>query len=193
MANRKLSGDDRIDEIVDAVEVMIVRDRTLAFNMHQVASEIAVSRALIYVYFESVQQIVDALCHRHALALIKHLNRAGGQGDAIARANALGQGYLSYLIEHGPALHYILRDSDRNGQLQKSRPLLRNLIRSVTGEARILLQVEWREALVLVELLLAIPETLAGHIRRQAIDVTVARETCERLIADLVTELSVIR
>lgn len=193
MPIRKLAADDRVDEIVNAVEAMIVRDHTLAFGMNQVASEIASSRALIYVYFEGVPQIIDELCRRHLEALIDRLDRADGHGDVTTRASALGRGYLDYLLDQGPALYYILRDGERRGPLEKSRVLLRALIRSIVGEARALLQMDVREAVVLVELLLAIPDALAKQFRDRRISLDVAHETCERLVADLVADLRVVR
>lgn len=193
MAIRKLSADDRIDEIVDAAQILIVRNRTLALGMNQIAAEIDSSRALIYVYFESVSQIIDEVCRRHLMALTEALDGAGGRSDTVARASALGLAYLAYLMEHGPALHYILRDPERHGSLRLSRPLLRTLIRSAVKETRQRLQVEFREGLVLIELLSAIPDTLARQLRDGKIDTLVARETCDRLMSDLVADLRVVR
>lgn len=193
MTIRKLAADDRVDEIVNAVEAMIVRDHTLAFGMNQVASEISSSRALIYVYFDGVPQIIDELCRRHLLLLTDRLSGAGEQSEAPAWASGLGRQYLDYLRDHGPVLHYILRDADRHGSLEKSRVLLRALIRSVVGRARALLQIELREALVLIELLLAIPDSLAKQLRDRRISLTIAHETCDRLITDLVEDLRVVR
>lgn len=193
VAIRKLPADDRIDDIVDAVEALIVRDRTLAFGMTEVAKEIASSRPLIYVYFEGVPQIIDELCRRLLQALDARL-RTAEQGDTPARrAAALNRSYLDYLIERGPALQYILRDNDRNGPLEKAKPLYKRMMRALATEARRLLQAEMREALVLVELLSAIPDSLARQIRDGQIDVATARETCDRLTYDLVADLEVVR
>lgn len=193
VAIRKLPADHRIDEIVEAVEALIVRDRTLAFGMNQVANEIAASRALIYVYFQSVPQIIDEVCYRHLDLLTARLEGLGGQGDATERARLLAHTYLDYVIEHGPALHYILRDSDRHGQLEKSRASLLRLIAALVADARTLLQFDRREALVLIELLAAIPDSLARQWRDRRIDLSVARTTCDRLISDLVADLRVAR
>lgn len=193
MTIRKLPADDRIDEIVDAAEALIVREHTLAFGMNQVATEIASSRALIYVYFEGVPQIIDELCRRHLDALDHKLRQAGGKEEATARARALGQAYLDYLIERGPALRYMLRDGEPRGPMDKSRPLFRQLIRRIVADIRTLLQLELREAIVLMELLSAVPDSLAGQVRDQRINPKVAREVCDRLMADLVADLRVIR
>ena len=193
MRVRKLSAGERADEIVDAVEELIVRDRTLAIGMNQVAEEISTSRALIYVYFDSVPTIIDDVCLRHLQALAARLRGAAHAEVVGERAAALCVAYLDYLAEQGPALQYILRDPERHGPLEKSRPLLRRLIRSVVGEARARLHMEWREAYVLVELLLAVPDTLARQLRDRQIDMVVARETCDRLVSDLVNDLRVLR
>jgi AcrR family transcriptional regulator len=191
VAIRKLSADDRIDEIVDAVESLILRDRTLSFGMNQVAKEIAASRALIYVYFESVPQIIDELCSRHLEDLLQRLDHVGGATDVAAFARDVGQHYLDYLVERGPTLHYILRDGEECGALAKSRPLFMRLMRLLVTEARRLLHVQTREALVMVELLSAVPVSLARQIRDGQIDLAVARTTCDRLLADLVADLQV--
>ncbi|WP_375286568.1 TetR/AcrR family transcriptional regulator [Sphingomonas sp.] len=193
MPIRKLAADDRVDEIVNAVETMIVRSHTLAFGMNQVAAEIASSRALIYVYFEGVPQIIDELCRRHLAALADRLGRAGDHDDVSTRASGLGRQYLGYLLDHGPALHYILRDGDGHGSLEQSRVLLRTLIRTVVGEASARLQIQLREAMILVELLMAIPDSLAQQLRNGRISLAVAHETCDRLITDLVADLRVVR
>ena len=193
VAFRKLSADDRIDEIVDAVEAMIVRDHTLSFGMNQIATEIASSRTLIYVYFESVPQIVDEVCRRHLVALDEKLQAAGGGGDVVSRARALGRAYLDYLIERGPALRYILRDGEPAGPLERARPVLRGMLMRLMREAHRLLQFEPEEALVLIDLLSAIPDALARLLRDGQIAPAVAHATCDRLVADLVADLRVVR
>lgn len=189
--NRKLSADDRIDEIVDAARDLVLVERSLAFGMNEIAAAIGSSRALVYVYFESVGQILDELCLRQLELLKSRIDAADGRGHLTTRAVALARAYFDHLVAEGPVLHFIMRERNADSPLVQSIAPFRAMLRSIVGEAAAPLQFTPREALVFVELVSAVPESLASQVRSETLRKSVAYEILDRLVGDLVDDMRV--
>ncbi|WP_120717352.1 TetR/AcrR family transcriptional regulator [Tsuneonella amylolytica] len=189
--NRKLSADDRIDEIVDAVRDLVLTERSLTFGMNEIAATIGSSRALVYVYFESVGQILDELCLRQLDLLKERLDAAGGRGDLLARAVAQARAYFDHLVAEGPVLHFIMRERNADSPLVQSIAPFRAMLRSIASEVAAPLQFTPREALVFVELLSAVPESLADQVRAGTLGEPVAYDILDRLVGDLIDDMRV--
>ena len=65
------SGKDgsRREQILAAAESQVLKRNGLDLSLSEIAEELNVSRSLIYVYFESVSEIIDELFSRHARGL----------------------------------------------------------------------------------------------------------------------------
>ena len=109
----------------------------------------------------------------------------------MTRAARLARAYLDYLVQTGPILTYILREPHPDTTLDRSITVFRQLVRKVATELRVALRFAPREALVTLELLSAIPESLAVQVRDGRTDIAIARDTCDRLMRDLVSDLQV--
>lgn len=177
---------DREQQLLPAAERLICESRTLNLSLGEVAEHVGVSRSLLYVYFEGVPAIIDAL-------FAKHLGRLGAQIlpnlDAAEqpfceRAAAAYAGYLEYLIESGPILQLILRERHQDSPLGfESKRHFLHLVRRVAKQTCEALSLTPREAFVLIEITSGIPEALARLVRDDEIDRATAHATCQRLIA----------
>ena len=177
---------DREQQLLAAAETLIREGRTLNLSLGEVADRVGVSRSLLYVYFEGVPAIVDALFLQHLGQLeARILPELETEGRAYReRACAAYAAYLDYLIERGPILQLILRERHQDSPLgPDSQRQFRRLLRRLAGETRQALDLAPREAFVLIELTSGIPEALARLVRGGQIDRETADATCRRLVA----------
>ena len=175
---------DRTRQIMDTTEALLVERKTVAIPLNDIAQRVGVSRSLLYVYFEGVPEILDALFREHAHRL-EHavLPNLSHPEPYRARLTGIATAYLAYLIEAGPILNLLLRERHQDSPLStESKVLFRRLMRALATDMRSSLDLSSREAFVLLELVSAIPEALARLVRNTQIDRETAEQTCARLV-----------
>ncbi|MXP08954.1 TetR/AcrR family transcriptional regulator [Pseudoblastomonas halimionae] len=184
MEDKSTEG-DRKQQLLDAAETLIRERRTLNLSLGELADRVGVSRSLLYVYFDGVPKIIDALFLMHLERLGSRVLPALDASDASyrERAGAAYSSYLDYLIESGPILQLILRERHQDSPLgPDSQRRFRLLLRQVAALTRQALRLAPREAFVLLELTSGIPEALARLVRAGEIDRATAHATCDRLV-----------
>jgi AcrR family transcriptional regulator len=185
---RRKSSDDRRNEILNVAAELIVETRSLPLSMNGIGERMGASRALVYAHFSDQQAIAEALLARH-LALLEDagLAAATGTGDVVERGTVAAAIYLRHIVRHGPILHLILRDAPHGLTLSPRATLTRNrALRGLAGAARRQLQLSSAEALVLVELLIAIPEELGRLSHAGELELEDALGICQRLITSAI-------
>ena len=178
-------GGDRAGQVLEVAEAIMLETRSVSLTLNDIADRIGVSRSLLYVYYDGVPAILDAIFQIHLGRLEEHLPLQGDDGEAFER-RAIGANlaYFHYLVEAGPVLQLILKERNQDSPLgQESRKRFMRLARSLATQTCHALALEPREAFVLIELNGAIPEALARLVRSGEIDQETAAQTCERLIA----------
>lgn len=175
---------DRRDQLLAAAEQLVLAKSSLAITLNEIADEIGVSRSLLYVYFDSVPQIIDELFLRQAQAMEAFMRSDAYRRDAFReRVQVLFDHYLTHLIEQGPLILLVLRERNQDSPLgEESRKLFRKLLSRLAHDVSASLTLSAREAFVLLELLFAIPESLARMVRAGSLDRATARATTERLV-----------
>ena len=176
---------DREQQLLAAAEDLIRDGRTLNLSLGEVADRVGVSRSLLYVYFDGVPAIIDALFLQHMERLAARILPELTSEDAPYRDRACAAyaAYLDYLIESGPILQLILRERHQDSPLgPESQRQFRRLLRRLAEETRQALSLAPREAFVLLELTAGIPEALARLVRAGEIDRETAHATCRRLV-----------
>lgn len=188
-----IEGQERREQIISAAEERISSSGTLAFSMNDIASDIGVSRSLLYVYFESVPEIIEAAFRRHALALEEKFETvSAAESDFTQRLLNYCTVYLDYVVAHGPIVFYILRERNLDSPLgPESVAIFRRILKHMASEVSRALQLPPRAAFVLLELLIAMPESLARLVRRKEIDRSVAVETGDRLVRAAIDAMQV--
>ena len=183
-AVRRKSAEDRRGDILAAASALIAETRSLPLNMQAIGARIGASRALVYAHFTDQSALVEAVLAEH-FALIEKagLDDAIGSGDVAERAVRGAEVYLRHIVNHGPALHVILRDASHGASLRRGATQPRNrALRALAASARRDLRLPSEEAIVLVELMIAIPEELGRLAHSGELAIDDALTICERLV-----------
>ncbi|NVD44281.1 TetR/AcrR family transcriptional regulator [Qipengyuania atrilutea] len=174
---------ERAEQVLEAAEALALERRSLAVSFNDIADALGVSRSLLYVYFDSAPAIFDALFVKHASVLERRLaeliaSPAGYRDHAVA----LNETYLDYCVDAGSILPLLLRETQNDSPLGTAgRAYFRKLLRILTRHTSQGLQIGTRESFVFLELIAAIPESLARLVREKQIDEDTAKRTCKRL------------
>lgn len=177
------SGPARIAQILDIADGLVIETGGLPISMKRVGDAMGASRALVYAYFPDADQLAEAVLERR----MRWLGEAGlaaalEAGEFGARAAAGAQIYLDHVARHGPVVHVTVRDLPRaRGRGAKARPHVATISR-LARSARRDLRLSAHEALVLIELLVAIPEEAGRLVFEGALDLAEARALCARLL-----------
>ncbi len=181
---RRKSADDRRSEILRAAVDLIVKTRALPLSMKAVGERIGASRALVYAHFSGPDALTEAILVDHLARLertgIVCAAQTGEITDRGTRAAAL---YLQHVAAHGPVIHVILRDAPHGVTLSRSVTAPRNrALRALARAARAQLRLSSAEAIVLVELLIAVPEELGRLVHGKELALDDALAICQRLV-----------
>lgn len=174
----------REEQVIEAAEELVLTRRTLAISFNDIAEKMEVSRSLLYVYFDSVPAILDALFVKHAQEFEGRLAPCFSSEEGFRnKAIEASEQYLSYGIDAGPVLQLLLRETHLDSPLQGAgRAYFRKLLRRLATETSRELEIGGREAFVFLELVAAIPESLARMVREEQIDKRIASANCKRLV-----------
>lgn len=182
----------RAAEILDAVETLVLRHRTLALSFGEISEQVGISRSLIYVYYDTVAAMIEALFLNHLESVERDMQRAVTDTESFRiRALARATAYMNYCVERGAFLQLVLREASGDSPLgPQARAQFRHAMRRLAGETAQGLQVSPREAFVILELIAAIPESLARMVVDEALDRDTATQTCERLVGAAIDSLA---
>lgn len=181
---KRKSSNDRRAEILRAAVELIVETRSLPLSMSAIGERIGASRALVYAHFSGQGDLIQAILVEH-LGLLETtgLENAARTGDVVERGTRTAALYLQHIAEHGPVIHVILRDAPHGVTLSRPVTAPRNrTLRALAGAARKQLRLSSAEAIVLVELLIAIPEELGRLVHAKELALEDALPICQRLI-----------
>jgi AcrR family transcriptional regulator len=177
------SAPARIAQILDIADGLVVETGGLPISMKQVGDAMGASRALVYAYFPDADQLAEAVLERRMQWLGEAgLGAALEAGEFGSRAAAGARIYLDHVARHGPVVHVTVRDLPRaRGRGGKPRPHVVAIAR-LARSARRDLRLSAHEALVLIELLVAIPEEAGRLVFEGALDLVEAQALCARLL-----------
>ena len=174
----------RREQLLAVTRRQIIESGSLNVTLNDIADAAGVSRSLIYVYFDSTAEIIDALFAEESAFFERHID-AFVEGGSPYRERMVGllAAYLDRMASEGPLGYLVLRERNQDNPLGEAnscrfRGLLRRLSR-VVMQAQSLSP---RETFVYLELLAAIPETLARMVRAGNIERGTAQETNARLV-----------
>jgi len=177
---------DRAELISLAAEELIIQRASATFSMLELGDRLDTSRTLTYAYFPNRDAIIDAILRRHIAILEGYGLREGGVLDGLATRERMVQVaflYMRHVEEYGALLHYILREVPK--VIGLSRDVSGFFARMLLANARCLrddLRLSPREALLVIEMVSAIPEELGRMLRRKALTGDDARAVCRRLV-----------
>lgn len=183
-ARARRSATDRRQQMIDAANLIVNRDRSPDLSLREVADMVGASRALVYAYFPDRVRLLDAVLQQHVDRLLADgIVQAAGRGTLVQRACAVSRLYLRHVAQYGAALELVVRDEPLARQLEGAASRLRGRLYRVLARAvRLDLHMPAHEAVALVQLLAVIPEEAGKHVRMQVLTVREAEALNDRLM-----------
>jgi AcrR family transcriptional regulator len=160
---------------------LVIEAGALPISMKKVGDLMGASRALVYAYFPDPDRLAEAVLERQMRWLVEAgLDEAAGADEFGARASACARLYLEHVAIHGPVIHIGVRDLPRarSGAPRAHIAVLSRLARAARRDLRL----GAHDALVLLELLVAIPEEAGRLVFEGALDLESAQALCARLL-----------
>lgn len=165
--------------------------RSARISPSDIAEDLGTSRSLLYSYFPDLNALLVAVLDRQADLLVHaEIETAAAQEDMIEAAVQCATVYLEHIVRHGAAIELCLREKwiarHLNGKMKAlANRVIRMLARKVGRE----LHYRPREALGIVQILLAVPEEGARLVDKGDISLETARYLCRQLIITSLEEL----
>lgn len=184
---------DRGEQVLAAAERIMLQSGAATISFNDIAAEVGVSRSLLYTYYDGVPQIVDELFRRRVSELQTLIEvTEAGEPDFGRRIDTIFLSYLAHLVERGPIASLILRERKQDSPLsEESSRLFRRVLHHLARDVSQNLNLGPRESFVLLELLAAIPESLAKMVRDDQVSSEIAEQTCSRLVSAAVAAMEV--
>nr|WP_295106492.1 hypothetical protein [uncultured Caulobacter sp.] len=181
------SAPARIAQILDIADGLVIETSGLPISMKRVGDAMGASRALVYAYFPDADQLAEAVLERRMQWLAAAgLGAALDAGEFGARAAAGAGIYLDHVARHGPVVHVAVRDLPRarvrGGKARAHVSAIARLARAARRDLRL----SAHEALVLIELLVAIPEEAGRLVFEGALELAEAQALCARLLTSAI-------
>lgn len=176
--------DGRREQLLSVTRRQIIELGSLNVSLNDIADEVGVSRSLIYVYFDSVAQIIDALFAEEMAFFDQYIEEFLHDDSPIReRMVRLFAAYLDRLTSNGQLGYLVLRERNQDNPLGEANSRhFRRLLRSLSLGVMQALSLSARETFVLLELLGAIPESLARMVRKGNLEIKTAHETNATLV-----------
>ncbi len=180
-SGRRLSGEQRREEILAAAARAVSDQGYLPLPVEQIAREAGASKALVYAYFPKQVALYNALLRRGLGALAEKLARIkrGGFEAQAAEASLI---YFDDVAEHGAVLHLLLTDAHLTRARDADAIALRDsLWRRFLRASRAYVKLPPEERVAALAILLSIPEDLGRMAHRGDLERERARELCRQL------------
>ena len=107
---RRMRGDDRRQQLLDAAATLLVEHGAAAMSMERLAVEAGVSKALPYKHFVNSEQVLAELYRRETIALGRAVWRALAAAPTDSDTIRVSiRAYLDEVIARGPILSALSR------------------------------------------------------------------------------------
>ena len=121
--NPRLGGIDRRDSILRAAIEIFRREGYNRAGIETIANELFVSKAAVYHYFSSKQEILDAICERSSIATydgVMAAKEAEAGGDPDSRLRSMLGGYARACMNE-PGFSILMRHFDEVSDVERER------------------------------------------------------------------------
>lgn len=180
----RLQPEARKAQILDAAAALVARQGLLPLQLDALGREIGVSKALIYSYFPTQYDLLNAILRRHLEAFAADLatvRATSAPADLLINTSCV---YLGHVAAHGPLLHVLLTDLYMAGKIDPdlvaaAMRIFRCLARCLRLEAGLPAD----ESVAALNLLMAIPEEAGAQVHGGRLDLATGRELCLELMA----------
>lgn len=180
----RFAPDARRQQIREVAETQLLEVGCLPLSLEKLAAGVGVSKALIYRYFETQEELFNEVLTA----------RLAGMRDSLAKltSDTLRKGYVvrglnayfHHVSEAGPVMRFILRDPFMKGKFSAEAKALLKQIAEPFENALVREEgIGHSDARVGLQLLVAIPEETAMLVRRRELKADIAEQLCDELIS----------
>lgn len=189
---KRLPRGVRRTQIMRAAARLIVEQGYLPVSVEQLARTAGISKGLVYAYFPSQYELLNALLSEELRELsVAGLDTASRVGDLEQAALLCTMLYFERVTRVGRLLHILLADRYMAGHIDHPNTNARNrILVRLSRLARQSLPLSKQETLASIEMIAAIPEEAGSLVFHEELEPSVARNICHTL---LVTSLEALR
>jgi len=182
-ARKRLASDVRRDQLLDAAARLAVEQGFLPLPMERLARAANVSKALIYAYYPTQYDLLNALLARELDALSTAGLEAASHGKVLEAVTLdCVMLYFDHVLRWGPLLHILLSDRYLVGRLDRQTMRKRDrMVRRIARLAGRTMRLSAKEIVAGINLILAIPEEAGALAFHRELDLRVARDLCRTL------------
>ncbi|WP_293906491.1 TetR/AcrR family transcriptional regulator [Phenylobacterium sp.] len=187
----RLQPEARKAQIVEAAAALITQQGVLPLEIETLSQGLGISKGLVYSYFPTQYDLVNAILRHHLLGLLTGgLEAASRAVDPKERIRQCGLFYFEYVTANGSLLRILLSDRYMAGRIDADlkaaiERTARRLVRALRSE----LGLRARDASLTVSLLAAVPEEAGTHVFNKRVDPALARELCLEFMAGALEHL----
>ena len=132
-ARRRLAPEERRDHLLDCAQQIILADGLSSFTMEKLATRACVSNPLVYKYFDTRLQLLQALLVREHEAFQRSLNRPELRGKGFYEVLRIAVEINFQQFSKGDVLGILLRQADvsevlKNRERARHAPFLISLL-----------------------------------------------------------------
>ncbi len=188
----RLAPDVRRAAILEAAAAQSLEGGVLPLSPEALARQLGVSKALIYSYFPTQYDLLNALL----LVCLDELETAGldqalAGSSADKVAHAAGLLYFDHVLQRGPLLHLVMDDLYMAGHLSREVQARRDRVyRRLARLVRRDLRLDAEAGLVAINLVMTIPEEAGRRVRLGQLEADVGRAVCAELLASAIRGLT---
>lgn len=181
---KRLTPELRRAQMLDAAAKMIVEQGYLPLPIEQLARQAGASKALIYTYFPTQHDLLNALLDREVRSLaLGGLDTASSVQDLEQAAVLCAMLYFEHVARNGPLLNILMTDLFMAGHfdpqvLETCNTILERLTRLAASE----LKCSATEIHAAIEMMTSIPDEAGRLVFHRELDQTTARQICRSLI-----------
>jgi AcrR family transcriptional regulator len=189
---RRLAPEERRSQILDAAGALVVERGVLPIAVDAVAARIEASKALVYSYFPTQHDLLNAVLVRALREVATPALLAAAQtlsDEALAAACA--DAYFAHVAERGPLLHILLGDRFLAGRLAPEAVALRNrLMGRLARRMRAAFGLDPADAVGALNLALVFAEATGEQVFKGRLDRDLARSICLEMTAGAMASLA---
>src|SRR6185295_7375665 len=177
-ARKRLASEQRRDQLLDAAAHLVVEQGFLPLPLERLARNAKVSKALIYAYFPTQYDLLNAVLARELSALAAAGLESASQGKVLEAVTLdCAMLYFDHVVRWGPLLHILLSDRYLAGRLDREAIRKRDrIVRRIARLAHSSMRLPAKEIVAGINLILAIPEEAGVLAFHRELDLALARD-----------------
>lgn len=187
----RLTRAAREQQIMEAAAALAVEQGCLPLHLETLGQRVGVSKALVYAYFPTQQDLANRVLVQHLEAMTAAVDLAFRAGSPRETALACAEAYFDHVARHGPLLHLLLSDPMVAGALTpQARGLYGRVMRRLAIGLRDHFGVPSRECVAALHIIAALAEDAGEQVFTKRLDPELGRRLAREMTDGALCDLS---